>query len=248
MANLLRRIGRLVAPAPLEPATVSIGGQSVIVALKTNARARRLILRLNKQGTGAVLTLPPRLSRTRALAFLEQSKPWLEQQFAKSSPRTSLSHGATLLYHGEHYTLQAPGGRRGIVVCDEASRTITVPGETAHVERRLKDWMKKQALAEVTTASRHYANAMGTSIGRITIRDQSSRWGSCSANGDLSYSWRLVMAPPWILRYVAAHEVAHRLHMNHGRHFWRLVMQHNADVRAAKIWFKSNGRELHHTL
>lgn len=248
MAGLLRSISKLVAPLPLEPVTLEIAGRTVVVTFKINARARRLILRMNKQGTGAVLTVPPRLSKPRALAFIDQSRLWLEQQLGKVAPRLHVAHGAELLFHGELHTIIAPGGRRGTVTLDEASRSITVPGDEAHVERRLKDWLKKQALAEVTTASRHYAKAMNTSIGRITIRDQSTRWGSCSASGDLSYSWRLVMAPKWILEYVVAHEVAHRLHMNHGPRFWRLVMQHNPDVRAAKVWFKANGRELHRYL
>jgi predicted metal-dependent hydrolase len=89
---------------------------------------------------------------------------------------------------------------------------------------------------------------MQTTIGRVTVRDQKSRWGSCSASGDLSYSWRLIMAPPFILDYVAAHEVAHRLHMNHGPRFWRLLMTHNPDVRRARAWFKAHGAELHRYL
>ena len=183
MANLLRRIGRLVAPPPPkppEPLEIEIAGRTITVVLKTNVRARRLILRLNKNSTAAVLTLPPRMSRIRAIAFVEQSRPWLEQQFAKAKPKPQAADGSTILLRGEQHTILSPGGRRGIVTCDEANRTITVPGDAAHVERRLKDWMKKQALAEMTEASRHYAKAMGTDIGRITVRDQSTRWGSCS--------------------------------------------------------------------
>jgi predicted metal-dependent hydrolase len=86
---------------------------------------------------------------------------------------------------------------------------------------------------------------MEVSFKRISIRDQKSRWGSCSASGDLSYNWRLIMAPGHILDYVAAHEVAHRQHMNHGPKFWRLVLKHCPHASTAKHWFKSNGAELH---
>jgi len=86
---------------------------------------------------------------------------------------------------------------------------------------------------------------METKFSRLTIRDQKSRWGSCSASGALSYSWRLVLAPPSVLDYVAAHEVAHLREMNHGPKFWRLVLTHCAHSRQAKEWLKRNGRELH---
>ena len=86
---------------------------------------------------------------------------------------------------------------------------------------------------------------MGVSFRRIIIRDQRSRWGSCSASGELSYSWRLILAPPYVLDYVAAHEVAHLRHLDHSKHFWRLVLTHCRDAGRAKNWLRTHGQEVH---
>lgn len=125
------------------------------------------------------------------------------------------------------------------------SRLIHVPGELAHVPRRLLDWLKAAARAELAAASEKYANAMNARYRRIVIRDQRSRWGSCSATGVLSYSWRLILTPAYVLDYVAAHEVAHLNHMDHSPAFWRLVLSHCPDASRAKKWLKANGNGVH---
>lgn len=247
MAGLLRQIGSLLKPQPeaLPPIDLQVQGETLQVTLKRNAQAKRLVLRMGRDGKSAVLTVPKRIARHRIMEFLEQSASWLETQLKKQrvAPPTG-----KLMLQGEIFDIVATGGRRGLLSIDAEARTIQVPGEAAHVERRLKDWLKQKARTELSAASRRYATAMQTTIGRITVRDQKSRWGSCAASGDLSYSWRLIMAPPFILDYVAAHEVAHRHHMNHGPRFWRLLMTHNPDVRRARQWFKQHGAELHRYL
>jgi predicted metal-dependent hydrolase len=114
-----------------------------------------------------------------------------------------------------------------------------------HLARRLTDWLKLAARQELTAAAQRYAAAMGVGFRRITVRDQKSRWGSCSAAGDLSFSWRLVLTPAHVLDYVAAHEVAHLKHMDHGPQFWRLVLKHCPDAVRAKKWLKTNGQDVH---
>ena len=250
MPAILRVLGDLLKPpsAAHEPVIIDISGAPVTVTLRTNARAKRLVLRLAKDGKGAVLTVPKRVARHKVLSFLDKSKDWLEQQLVREQSKVGLSTTGILPLRGEPYKVVATGGRRGVVSLDHGRKTIHVPGDPAHVDRRLKDWLKTHALEELTVASRRYAVAMETDVKRISVRDQKSRWGSCSAAGDLSYSWRLILAPTFILEYVVAHEVAHRLHMNHGTRFWRLVMKHNPDVHAAKIWFRQHGPTLHHHL
>jgi hypothetical protein len=124
-------------------------------------------------------------------------------------------------------------------------RAIHVPGELPHVPRRLLDWLKSAARNEIAAAAQRYAAAMGVTYRRITIRDQRSRWGSCSAQGDLSFSWRLILTPTYVLDYVAAHEVAHLKHMNHGPRFWRLVLTHCPEASRAKSWLKAHGQSVH---
>jgi predicted metal-dependent hydrolase len=127
----------------------------------------------------------------------------------------------------------------------EGTGIIEIAGEMSHLARRCREWLKAQAKKELTAASEIYARAMGVSFRKIAIRDQASRWGSCSTTGQLSYSWRLILAPPFVLDYVAAHEVAHLKHMNHGARFWRLVKRHCPEVERARAWMRANGRLLH---
>jgi hypothetical protein len=135
--------------------------------------------------------------------------------------------------------------RRGTVTADPLAQLIHVPGGLPHLARRLTDWLKLAARQELTAASQRYAAAMGVDFRRITIRDQKSRWGSCSAAGELSFSWRLILTPSHVLDYVAAHEVAHLKHMDHGPQFWRLVLKHCPDASPAKKWLKAHGQDVH---
>jgi predicted metal-dependent hydrolase len=120
-----------------------------------------------------------------------------------------------------------------------------VPGKPEHVARRATDWLRKQAAIDLELACARYASAMDVKVRRIAIRDQKSRWGSCSSSGDLSFSWRLILAPPIVLDYVAAHEVAHLLEMNHSPRFWRHVLKHCPHARDAKNWMRLHGSDLH---
>jgi len=113
------------------------------------------------------------------------------------------------------------------------------------LKRRLADWLKREARRDLTLASERYAQAMAVSFHRLAIRDQASRWGSCSSDGSLSYSWRLILAPSFVLDYVAAHEVAHLKHMNHGVRFWRLVLTHCPMAPQARLWLRRHGVTLH---
>jgi len=151
--------------------------------------------------------------------------------------------GATILLRGVELVVVHRSGLRGAVWCDGGN--IHVAGDAAHLSRRLRDWLKQQAKQDLANASLRYAQAMDVGFRRITLRDQSSRWGSCSAGGNLSYSWRLVLAPPFVLDYVAAHEVAHLKHMNHGQSYWRLVLTHCPQAKEAEHWLRRNGAGLH---
>jgi hypothetical protein len=109
----------------------------------------------------------------------------------------------------------------------------------------VRDFLKREAKSDLEAASRRAAAALGIAVKRVSIRDQSSRWGSCSTTGVLSYSWRLVLAPPFVLDYLAAHEVAHLIEMNHSRRFWRVVERICPDLARAKAWLDANGTSLH---
>jgi predicted metal-dependent hydrolase len=232
-------------PEPDAPADLIIDGRPVRVELRRNAQARRFVLRMARDGRSAVLTLPRRAARADALAFAERSKPWIATQMMHRPAAERAAVGATVSYRGIPHRIEAAGVSRGLVRHDPESRLLTVPGEGAHLPRRLEDWLKAEARAALEQAVPRYGAAMGVVARRITIRDQQSRWGSCSASGELSFSWRLIMAPPHVLDYVAAHEVAHLREMNHGPRFWRLVLTHCPAAGEAKRWLKANGHSLH---
>lgn len=230
-------------PKSIEPALLAIEGRSISVTFRRHAKARRLVLRLSRDRAGVIVTLPPRVGRKEALDFAKRSSDWIAERLSAEPAARPVAAGSTILLRGEERRILHAGSRRGAVTLQDDA--ILVAGDAAHFERRLVDWLKGEARRDLVKASEAYALAMGVKFHRLAVRDQKSRWGSCSSDGTLSYSWRLVLAPPFVLDYVAAHEVAHLKHMNHGRQYWRLVLTHCPHAARAKTWLKQHGAELH---
>lgn len=245
MGRLLRRLKGLAAPRPLVPGLIDCGDIALPVIFRRNVQARRLVLRLNTEGTAALITVPRGVSRAQALDFAQRSAAWLAERLVKRGDNIPLRAGARIPLRGEEHEIRHVAARRGTVTVDPAARLLLVPGGEDHLPRRVTDWLKRAAREELTAASRRYAAAMGTKFRRISVRDQKSRWGSCTAAGDLNYSWRLILTPPYVLDYVAAHEVAHLLHLDHSRRFWRLVLSHCPQAPRAKRWLKAHGHSVH---
>ncbi len=229
-----------------------LDGQSIRVSFRPNKRAKRIILRLDKQGEGIILTMPRGTSKRKALEFAASQGVWIAGQLAKQPQFIDFEAGQTIPVRGTMHQIEASSMRRTPVwlESDPVSDSNTIPilyvsGEPQHHSRRIADWLKRQARADITTAAHDYGDKMGVVIKRISIRDTTSRWGSCSSQGALSFSWRLILAPPFVLDYVCAHEVAHLLEMNHSDRFWAHVDTHCPHTRQAKKWLKANGRSLH---
>ncbi len=220
------------------------------LTLSYHPRARRIGLRL-KPGSGEIrLTIPDGCPLDEALAFARSHEGWIRRQLAGSGDRVPFADGNIIpLRDQKHKLAHRPGSRRGVWIA-EAEGTDGLPllctaGAAEHMSWRLLDWLKRQARSDLSARSRRHAAQLGASYKRITIRDQSSRWGSCSATGGLNYSWRLVLAPPSVLDYVAAHEVAHLLEHNHSPQFWALVRKLAPDMAQNRQWLKTHGRDLH---
>jgi predicted metal-dependent hydrolase len=245
MIGLLRSLQRTAAPRPLEPSRIAIGEEVLDVVFRRHAQARRLVLRLNSTGTGVLVTVPNGVSRVKALEFTARSRGWIEERVRSRGGLIHLEPGHILPLRAIRHEIRHVDRRRGVVSVDPVRCIIEVPGEECHVKRRLLDFLKAAAREELTRASNRYAAQMGVNYRRITIRDQRSRWGSCSASGDLSYSWRLILAPDYVLDYVAAHEVAHLRHLDHSARFWRLVLTHCHCAARAKNWLRTYGQEVH---
>jgi len=212
------------------------------VRLRVARRARRLTLRVDPAGAGAVLTLPPGVSRSEAQAFLGRHAGWLARTLARQPGRVLVGPGARLPVAGvEVEVVPAPGRRRAPRL--EGARLV-VPGPGA-AGPRVAAWLKLRAREALVPAVRRYSGMLGRAAGPIALRDTRSRWGSCSSEGRLGFSWRLAMAPPAVLDYVAAHEAAHLVEMNHAPAFWALMARLMPDYRAHRAWLKQEGARLH---
>ncbi len=222
---------------------LDIEGRSIPLTVRRNGRARRMILRLDTGGDGAVVTIPPHNDAVDGLDMARRQSAWLSRQLKARPERLTFREGAIIPYLGEDYTLHRVPGRAGITLRSDGG--IYIPGDPRHLARRLTDWFRKQARQEITT--RVYAKALliERTPGRVTIRDTRTRWGSCSAKGNLSFSWRLMMAPESVLDYVVAHEVAHLAQMNHSARFWQCVGGLSDDMESSRAWLREHGERLH---
>jgi hypothetical protein len=224
-----------------------IGGKAVPVVARTNPRATRLIVRVHPTTGEVAVVAPSRHALERALDFARDEVDWIAGRLAAIPHPVLLEPGDVVPYRGrDHIIGHDPEARRGVFL-DSGPRKafIMVSGDEEHVPRRVKDWLRAEARREVCEAVRGYSKALGVAPRRVTLRDPTTRWGSCSTNGVLSFSWRLILAPPFVLDYVAAHEVAHLIHMNHGPRFWALVEQLVGDTERPRQWLRTEGAHTH---
>ncbi len=226
---------------------LKIDGKSVEVILRADPRARRFIVKVDPATGQVVVVSPTSRSLERALAFARGEKEWIAGRLANVPPPVRLAPGSEILFRGVHHQIRAGNGGRSPVWLDrDAYRpTLRVEGQPEHTARRLMDWLKREARRRIEERVAEYSFQLGVRAKRITIRDTSSRWGSCSSTGTLSFSWRLILAPNSVLEYVVAHEVAHLRELNHSRRFWRLVDTLVPDVAKSQAWLSENGTLLH---
>jgi predicted metal-dependent hydrolase len=227
--------------------TVAFDGEVYLVRVRRHRQARRYTLRINAATREVVLTMPTRGSLSQARDFAEKHGGWIAARLRRLPEAAPFAHGAMLPLRGVEHRIEHRRHARGTVWVEESKevRLLCVAGEAPHVGRRVRDYLKREAKRDLEAASRQAAQALGVRHARVSVRDQASRWGSCSTTGVLSYSWRLILAPPYVLEYLAAHEVAHLVEMNHSRRFWRLVERICPDMGRAKAWLDAHGAGLH---
>ena len=235
---------------PAEPRAIEVVfDRSVyLVQLRRHRQARRYTLRIQATTREVILTIPPRGTLKEAGAFAQQHGSWIAARLGRLPEAAPFADGAVLPLRGVPHRIVHRRGVRGTVwteVGADGARLLCVAGEAPHIDRRVGDYLRHEARRELEAASRHYAAALGVAVKRVTVRDQSSRWGSCSTTGLLSFSWRLILAPSTVLTYLAAHEVAHLIEMNHSPRFWRLVQRICPEHDGAKAWLDAHGSDLH---
>ena len=245
---------------------IPINGLDVPLVLRRSSRARRFSLQVSEARRSAVLTVPSYSSLADAEQFLSRHMDWLKERLDGLCDPVPFADGAVIPLRGLAHRLNfvGPVRRRGVVWiedsddariapvwpdgltdADEVLPLLNVAGEGQHAPRRLLDWFKRQARADLKLRIDIHAKRLGLSPKRISVRDQSTRWGSCSSTGALSFSWRLILAPPFVLDYLAAHEVAHLQEMNHGPNFWALVARTMPRQGEARDWLHAHGSHLH---
>lgn len=240
----------LSATPPRGTPSLEIDGPNgpVAVRIRVNARARRLTLRITATGE-VVLTMPATGSRAAAMRFAERHSGWIADRLAEHPEAVPFAHGSVIPLRGVPHRIVHRRGRGLVQRCPPsrpgAPPTLVVPGEAAHLPRRVREFLRREAHRDIARAVARHAAALGVTVTEVRVKDTRSRWGSCSRTGAVALSWRLVLAPPFVLDYLAAHEVAHRREMNHGPRFWRLVRKLAPRTDRAEAWLKANGRGLH---
>ena len=224
------------------------GGESALavgaaVKVRLSARARRISLRIDEAERAVLLVLPPGVPLRRGLRFLAAQRGWIATRLAGLPRRVPFIEGAVVPVLGVPHRIRRALDPAALAVA-VADGEIRVRGDPAYLPRRVRDHLIAAAHAELTRRARDFAARIGRETTRVGVRDPASRWGSCSAAGSLSFSWRLILAPEPVIDYVVAHEVAHLAEMNHGRHFWQLVESLAPGSAAPRAWLRRHRSRL----
>ena len=187
--------------------------------------------------------MPNRASEAAAARFVASHAGWVMRQLARLPAAVPFADGAVVPVMGRDITLRhLPGSRLGVRLEGDA---LLVSGHAEHLSRRVRDFLKALARREFAARAQAIAARIERRPARVAVRDATSRWGSCTAAGALSFSWRLILAPVWVLDYVVAHEVAHLVHLDHSPRFWKLVGELTPDAARARAWLARHGPALH---
>ena len=188
------------------------------------------------------MTLPMRAARGAGVALLMSNAEWVSDRLARLPDAVPFVDGAIIPIDGHpHRIRHMPGARRGAWIEDDEVR---VSGAPEFLRRRVLDFLRREAHRRLVDLVAAKAARIEAVPRRLSVKDTRTRWGSCASDGSLAFSWRLVMAPDFVQDYVAAHEVAHLRHMNHGKRFWALVGRLTPHTEAAIAWLHADGSRL----
>ncbi len=224
----------------------SVAGREMPLRIVENVRARRLTLRIEANGRGLRVTVPPGVPEHEIDGFVERHRGWLEKKLEKLPDRPDVRPGIKIPVLGVPHLVVHVARTRGTVSLrdGESGPEMIVHGDARFLKRRLADYLKRRARAEIEPLVTKHTAAIRKKAVSVRFRDTTSRWGSCTSDGRLSFSWRIIMAPKPVVDYLVAHEVAHLCEMNHGPKFWKLCRELCPRSEEAKAWLKKNGSAL----
>ena len=222
---------------------VLLDGRPVTLRVRRNRRARRIQTRIDTTSGAVILVLPTYASEAQGLEFIYQHENWLLRRLSELPLHIPFANGAIIPFHGvPHRIRRGFSSKRRVQLADGA---IEFNGKYDGLAPHLTTWLRAEARSTIQPLAMEKAAVIGRTPYAVSIRDQKSRWGSCSSTGRLSFNWRLIMAPHNILDYVVAHEAAHLIQMNHSKQFWCIVGQLTENVEQARGWLKIHGSGLH---
>jgi len=227
-----------------------IDGRRVDVQLMVNPRARRISVRIDPTRRMAIAVAPSKRYLKRAAQFASERGWWIAQELARLPAMITLLPGAMAPLRGVMHELAYEPGRAGARIepglhPDGPPRLVTPAPDMDLFAGRLLRFLKAEAKSDLSARVAQYTEALGVSAQRLQVKELRSRWGSCTSDGVLAFSWRVVLAPPFVLDYLAAHEVAHLKEMNHSRRFWAQVKKALPDFERGRAWLDAHGAALH---
>ena len=210
--------------------------------VKTSFKSKRISIRIDHKKRIAVLSMPIWYSKSKACAFIEVHRDWIEEKLFELPEAKNFEDGEQISVCG-----------RLLTICHKPSfgaphiteNRLCVGGEPVFLHRRVKDFIKREAKKQFLIQSQNLAQKIGCQLTGVSIKDTTSRWGSCSSLKHINYNWRIALAPPYVIDYIIAHEVAHLKHQDHSPSFWDLVKSLCPAAEAGKAWLKSHGNELY---
>ncbi|MEP1231330.1 MAG: SprT family zinc-dependent metalloprotease [Litorimonas sp.] len=211
-------------------------------------RAKRISLRVKNADREVHVVVPGLRAFKKAQSFAREQRDWINVQLENLPAPQPFIPGQDILYQGQKFRLVSPPSRARAHIVPENHKIVVPSPDAESFSGRVRRLLIREARAELEAASHHYADKLGKTVGKISVRDTASRWGSCitrNGEGHISYSWRLICAPPYVLDYVAAHECAHMIEANHSQDFWDVCDSIFDDVKSAKKWLRDNGSILH---
>lgn len=222
--------------------SITINNQQLPIIIKIRKNSKRMIMRYQPLRKTVNLTMPKSVSIKKALEFVGKNQGFIEQQLLKNTTDNSFADGKIIPVLGQSIIIKYIGGR-GVtnLVGDE----LYIYGQSEFLAKKVKLWLVAKLRAEIIINAENFTKQLNVKTGKITLRDTSSRWGSCASNGNLSFSWRLIFAPLEVMSYVVAHEVAHIKEMNHSQAFWRCVEEICPEWQGARYWLKKHGGSLY---
>ena len=215
--------------------TIRIGDFNIF--LTKSARTKHIFLKQNTKGE-IVLTYPRLCPKMLAISFAKKQLPWIQAHVLNAPKEIVFTPGDHICVLGQNYLLVH--GSRTLLL----DKTLIISGDIGFFHRRVCSYVQKMLLPYLQQQVKKQTEHLSVQAKRITLRNTSSRWGSCSSNKNLSFCWKIAFAPQYVVDYLIAHEVAHLVHMNHAAQFWQLVDTLTPHRKQAEKWLKTNGQSL----